>query len=64
MSKTKAVAITQAAQMAGTKLWDAVEAEAKNRLAEAETKKELSDSFAETSLSLARRKIAGTCGSF
>jgi hypothetical protein len=49
MSKTKAVAVTQAAQMAGTKLalWDAVEAEAKNRLAEAETKKELGDSFAE-----------------
>jgi hypothetical protein len=49
MAKTKAVAVTQAAQTAGTKLalWDTVEAEAKNRLAEAEAKKEGSDSWAE-----------------
>jgi hypothetical protein len=50
MSKTKEVAtVTQAAQMAGTKLalWDAIEAEAKLRLAEAEAKTEVSDSFAE-----------------
>jgi hypothetical protein len=50
MSKTKEVTtVTQAARAAGTKLaaWDAIEAEAKLRLAEAEAKTEASDSFAE-----------------
>jgi hypothetical protein len=52
MAKNREVAtITRAAQNAGAKLalWNAVEAEAKNRLEEAEARKngELSDSFAE-----------------
>jgi hypothetical protein len=48
MTKTN-VAISNAAQTAATKLasWDAVQAEAKHRLAEAEAKTELSDNFAE-----------------
>ena len=66
MSKTKAVAVTQAAQMAGGKLalWDAVEAEAKNRLAEAEAKKELGDLFRRDVLELAEEEDRGDMRQF
>jgi hypothetical protein len=53
MAKTKEVAtITEAAQRAGLKLasWDAVEAEAKNRLAAAEANTEPGDTYCEIHL--------------